>query len=69
MIDAEVEDAFPWLIDELMEADNVTNQLATKDTDLALLRKVKKEAQRLAAMDGGVTADAFWNHVTKRVQG
>ena len=51
MIDAEVEDAFPWLIDELMEADNVTNQLATKDTDLALLRKVKKEAQKLAATD------------------
>ena len=60
MIDPEVEADNEWLIDELMEADNVTNQLATNDTDLALMRKIKKEAQKFAASDGAeMTTDAF----------
>ena len=46
MIDPEVEDAHPWLIDELMEADNVTNQLATKDSDLALMRRSRKKRKQ-----------------------
>lgn len=69
MIAAEVEDAFPWLIDELMEADNISNQIASKDNDVALLRKINREAQKLAADGTVIEPEAFWNHVIKRVQG
>ena len=47
LIDPIVEEKWPKLLGCLMDADNVTNQIANDDTDMALLFKINRIAQTL----------------------
>ena len=75
LIDPIVDHFWPSLLDDLMEADNVVNQVANDDNDIALLWKISRIANALKLDDDWADmkrektiVDSFWQSVLARVQ-